>query len=454
MANDVNFDLLTQKTVASNGALEDLNALYGAAFALPEWHFIARGRFPNIHPYIAANAGYAGGQNMVRAFTDTARLMRFARENELTAPGGTCDSLSIPTGGIVEYLEGFIADGVDGIWFNSDSESDGFFVPLKQLRPIKAHLEKLGMLKPAANGTGVATLLVVVRDALMLPSGFVSPASYTCNYFCRVPAGWTDGDKLKDEHLEKIYRQVYGPVWRAGNSDGSRYVVQDSYSKVFPPETVKTTTFAGTENTADNHFWFYLADEAGAINNVTADEFQAAVDAEFRPAPPAEPDPYINAFRQGAVKPETSLTPFFKAIAPLLENYAGAGEFTESFSPGTDQTDMSDLFEDVTKNSHGPYLKYKSYTYRRFGTEPPVKFQTIGSNLLRHADTAQPLIVNFTLSREPAAAKLIVRFLGRESAVEKLLAAVEPALDACDFQVLLEMKGEPPPASLKLLGLE
>lgn len=147
MTDEVDFDALARKTNESNGAIEDLNKLYGHAFALQKWHFIARGQFPDVSPYVASNAQFAGGQYMVRAFTDTDRLLRFAQENELMekdANGGENVSiLSIPTDKIVDYLEQFISRGVHGIWFNSDTKSYGFFVPLKQLRPIQEHLDKL-----------------------------------------------------------------------------------------------------------------------------------------------------------------------------------------------------------------------------------------------------------------------------------------------------------------------
>jgi hypothetical protein len=143
MANEVNFDALSRKTIESNGAMDDLNNLYGEVFALPEWYFIARGEFPDVQPYIASNAQYADGKHMIRAFTDKERLQRFARENHLTGADGEVLTLDIPTGKIIDYLEQFIAHGVHGIWFNSDTESDGFFVPLKQLRPIKQHLERI-----------------------------------------------------------------------------------------------------------------------------------------------------------------------------------------------------------------------------------------------------------------------------------------------------------------------
>ena len=147
MPGEVDFDALARKVTESNGALEDLENLYGHAFALPEWHFIARGQFPDVRPYIASNAQIAGGQYMIRAFTDTDRLQRFARENKLMeadAPGGEgVLILSLPTDTIVDYLEQFISQGVHGIWFNSDTKSDGFFAPLKQLRPIREQLENL-----------------------------------------------------------------------------------------------------------------------------------------------------------------------------------------------------------------------------------------------------------------------------------------------------------------------
>ena len=147
MTSEVDFDALSRKVTESNGAVEDLDNLYGHAFALREWHFIARGQFPNVSPYIASNARVAEGQYMIRAFTDADRLQRFARENNLmetdAAGGEEVLLLSLPTANIVDYLEQFIAQGVHGMWFNSDTKSNGFFVPLKQLRPIQEHLEDL-----------------------------------------------------------------------------------------------------------------------------------------------------------------------------------------------------------------------------------------------------------------------------------------------------------------------
>lgn len=296
--NGVDFDALCQKTMTGDverGDLTSLNNLYSAVFSLEKWHFIARGEFPNVNPYIASNANYAGGQHMIRAFTDTERLTRFVKENHLENADGTHTLLSIPTEGIIDYLEKFMADGVHGVWFNSDTASDGFFVPLQQLRPIKVHLERLNLLKHAAQPVQlpaespaepstqlpntIQTLIIALKDGLLLPSGFVAPSPYTCTLFCRVPSDWLEDRNLKAPYLEKIYEKMYGPTWRQGNSDGSSYVVRESRSDVVAPEMVNATNWSGAENTGENHYWFYLVPESGEVKNVTAEEFQADVDA-------------------------------------------------------------------------------------------------------------------------------------------------------------------------------
>jgi hypothetical protein len=144
--SDINFDILALRANAADSTIEDKNQLFGLVFSLPEWNFIARGEFPNLHPYIAGNAEIAEGQDMVRAFTDTERLYRFAEENGLLTGNLESLTLSVPTENIVDYLEQFIQYGVYGIWFNSDSSSNGFFIPLRQLRPIKVHLTSNGWL--------------------------------------------------------------------------------------------------------------------------------------------------------------------------------------------------------------------------------------------------------------------------------------------------------------------
>ncbi|HVE55325.1 MAG TPA: hypothetical protein VNB22_00750 [Pyrinomonadaceae bacterium] len=597
MENQANFDALARKATQTN-ALEDLNALFGAAFDLKEWIFIMRGDLTSAYPYIAANAGYADSQPMVRAFTDSERAQRFARENNLAEPDGTCLTLNIPTEKIVEYLEGFMEHGAHGVWFNSDTGSDGFFIPIKQLRPIKEHLAKLkpaagwqtveilrvtvqealvlptgntidtpykvnflcrvppaqienGQLKTAVwnrisdlifgeswkaeifpgayytikssetrnfggetvknqnwldlgktgddlyyffivseNGEvrkveasefqqnvdadfqneGVSaapsstaapppkprknTLLLVIQDGLGFPSGFVSEASFKLNIFCRVPPEWTDGEQLKADSREKIFEFLYGVNWRMGNDDGSRYVVIDSFSKVFDEETVKNTRWEGTENTADNHYKFYLVGDDGAIRSVKEEEFQADIDAELKSDATDEArahqdqmaglgmsqtadggfDINLSIDQHGSVNFETNLAPFYRAIMPLLTDFQGTGDFVAllAFEPGA----MSEFGEFVLNNPQGPYFRSRGFIYVNPKNGVRIGVTSFHSNHLRHIRSNAELIVSIELCKnlDNQTAALYYVFRGPRADVLNLAAAIQPLLEANNYQ--------------------
>ncbi len=509
MANKVDFDALARKANESGSAIEDLNRLFGAAFALPVWHFVARGELPDIHPYVASKADFDGGRNMVRAFTDTNRLQRFAKENNLTAPDGSVKMLNVPTDKIIDYLEGFIENGVHGIWFNSDRESDGFFLPLKQLRPTKEYLEKLNrqlsgdsradgdvaskpVFIPPINSQNsgerrkvpLETVIVVVKDGLMLPSGFVKQATYDCVFYCRVPPSWTEGGDLKAAYLEKIYEKVYGATWRAGNDDGSRYVVQKSYSNVVKPEAMKNVDWTGSPNSEKEHFFYYIAGENGEVRNVTPQEFQKDVDASPQiSAPPApqksnlenwgfsrSPDGGIEQiyvtpdgetyspvratqksnlekwgvftssgataadvkfFTPGGVKFETSILPFYATIAPLLKEYQGSGEFSQIFSFAPEAVKY--LTENITTNRHGEYFRLRRFEYHKSNVIADAA--TIDSNQMRHVQTGATLSLSFVLLKVPGMPTAAFDFgmQGNRAEVERLLNAVVPLLEAADF---------------------
>lgn len=274
MNNEADFDALSKSAFTTNAG-GDLDKLFGAVFALPEWLFIARGEMPNVNPYIAANAAVTDGQQMVRAFTDSRRLQRFAKENNLTEVNGSCYILSVPTSGIIEYLEQFTAYGVHGVWFNSDTESEGFFIPLKQLRPIKEHLakSKIGQ-KPS-----FVILHFAVKEGLMLPSADILPAPYKSNLFWRVPSDWVENGEVKTDHLWKIERRMSGGL--SETIEGAFYVVTDYSTKVLDSEAVKTADWKSKTEDDDNVFMFFVVSETGEIKKVTAEEFQADVNASL-----------------------------------------------------------------------------------------------------------------------------------------------------------------------------
>lgn len=92
MINEVDFESLARKANESGGAMEDLNMIFAAAYAIEKWFFIGRGEIPNI------------------------------------SPDGTTQFIDMPTNETIEYLERFIKHDVYGVWFNSDTESDGFSI--------------------------------------------------------------------------------------------------------------------------------------------------------------------------------------------------------------------------------------------------------------------------------------------------------------------------------------
>lgn len=451
MENDTNFDELSRRTNQPNPPIEFLNELYGATFSLPEWLFVARGELPNVNPYVAENADVADGQQMVRAFTDSVRLQRFAQENNLTDSNGNTEILSIPTIGAIEYLEQFIEYGVHGVWFNSDSESDGFFVPLKQLRPIREHLDKL----KNEQKNDVKTLLLIIKDGLGFPNGNVHQATYTLNIFCRVPADWTSGEQLANDSLEKIYRFLYGETWRMGNDDGSFYVVLDSYSKVFDQETIRQTRWEGTENTKENQYKFYLADDAGIIKSVTAAEFQTEIDAELQKQNVEQTrqnqdnlanfgvsetadggfDQNLRINTYGNVKIEASIRPFYHAIVPLLENYQGTGDFVTLMR--YEPEGISELVEGIEKNAHGDYLQIRRFYYLNPKNNARLGINNIHSRTLRHVETNASLIISMELCKimdEPVAAILYHCFEGQREIVLKLQEAIQPILESLNYE--------------------
>jgi hypothetical protein len=515
------FDALSRRSNGSGGAMDDLNDLFGATFALEKWLFIARGEMPNVNPYVAANADYAGGQQMIRAFTDADRLQRFAKENNLTDAEGAAQMLEIPVGGVVEYLEQFIPYDVHGVWFNSDTSSDGYFIPLKQLRPIKEHLAKIGW--RSINETASPALphspgVVAAPDqnrSTTQPTPQAPPPSNLENWgVSQTPEGEPDlrikisksgsvnfgsslvplysafapllADYQGSGEFEKIFNFAAEAISNFKESfvpnDHGNYFRMQTFQYAAPNATADAMTidsnqlrhiqtgatllvsFALLNIPATSTATLYFGFEGGSsevqklLKAVTpALEAAGFVDAQTEsnsPAQSADDDKnagdYIDWFRRGTIKPDTSFKPFFQAIAPLLADYAGEGEFEFSFATGSDEPGMRDLFEDVSSNSHGAYLKYRSYIFE------PYEMEMIGSNRLTSVRTGEKLRIQLTIHRNLADQKatLIVVFVGRSATVETLENAVKSALDGAEYKVQLQTKKAATTEKLRSIGVQ
>ncbi|MBI3654642.1 MAG: hypothetical protein HY231_26725 [Acidobacteria bacterium] len=118
------------------------------------------------------------------------------------------------------------------------------------------------------------TVRVELKDGLGFPSGFVSPASYTCVMYYRVPESWVNGDKLFDEKREAMLENMYGNNWRMGNEDGSYYVVFSYAERVLAAdeEVAHEWLQHGANDTACK-YWYYQVAEDGSFTDVKAQDF-------------------------------------------------------------------------------------------------------------------------------------------------------------------------------------
>lgn len=125
---------------------------------------------------------------------------------------------------------------------------------------------------------------VVIDDALAFPSGATAPAPKRVLVYCRVPETLTDGEfqespeprwfpgkSLSPAGLEGLFAGLYGDGWRNGNSDGSRYVVQQVEMRAHRPDVAwEPPANTGSDQVFSRHY--FLADVSGKFRVVTPAE--------------------------------------------------------------------------------------------------------------------------------------------------------------------------------------
>ncbi|HEV7860861.1 MAG TPA: hypothetical protein VGO91_19745 [Pyrinomonadaceae bacterium] len=114
---------------------------------------------------------------------------------------------------------------------------------------------------------------ITLEDGLMFPSGLTAPASYSCIIFCRVSPGWLEGDQVTLAKLEPVFENLYGEHWRAGNDDGSRYVVRSVEARILTPAEEHTAPWLGLSNDGEYHYWFYHVTATGELQKVDSSGF-------------------------------------------------------------------------------------------------------------------------------------------------------------------------------------
>ncbi|MDG4763872.1 hypothetical protein O7632_07085 [Solwaraspora sp. WMMD406] len=95
---------------------------------------------------------------------------------------------------------------------------------------------------------------------------FDPQAKVTRIFWYRLPAEWIVDGALPRERRETLVDQLYGPGWREGNPDGSRYIILALQEQVL------------TDEEADGKPWlsdragFYVCDTEGDLREVVPSE--------------------------------------------------------------------------------------------------------------------------------------------------------------------------------------
>lgn len=87
----------------------------------------------------------------------------------------------------------------------------------------------------------------------------------TCWY--RVPSDWVVGGALAPGRRDRLVDALYGPGWREGNPDGSRYVLLEVDEKVLTEREVRSRP--------------WLSDRAGFYVWTPEGEFREVIPAEL-----------------------------------------------------------------------------------------------------------------------------------------------------------------------------
>ena len=124
------------------------------------------------------------------------------------------------------------------------------------------------------HSTGKSYVQINYKEALGLASGTVWEAEYDSTIFWRLPTEWIEGESVKAEKLEVVYKLLYGANWRYGNEDGSRYLV------LRPDTHILTTAEEQGEpwrnlNLQDknHHYWFFKVSDSNEVVRVQQTAF-------------------------------------------------------------------------------------------------------------------------------------------------------------------------------------
>jgi hypothetical protein len=126
-------DVLAE-AVRTDPSRENQTKLWSATFELDRWWFVQRGEPENPQPFV----GVHQDQPFLMAFTTAQRARGFAIENGLVAADAEVSVLALAPDDAVAQAPIWLQQGIAAITF--DHGVSGFFAPLGNLPPIRAHV--------------------------------------------------------------------------------------------------------------------------------------------------------------------------------------------------------------------------------------------------------------------------------------------------------------------------
>ncbi|SDY72517.1 hypothetical protein SAMN05444365_103261 [Micromonospora pattaloongensis] len=87
-------------------------------------------------------------------------------------------------------------------------------------------------------------------------------AKITRTFWCRLPADWVTDGALCARRRESLVDRLYGPGWRTGDPDGSRYVILDMQEKVLSEREARARPWLGDRAN------FYVCEPDGTLRGV------------------------------------------------------------------------------------------------------------------------------------------------------------------------------------------
>jgi hypothetical protein len=87
---------------------------------------------------------------------------------------------------------------------------------------------------------------VTIKDTMAFWNNALETHTFNPNGYCptntyvfEVPDAWIADGVLTAAGLERVFVHLYGPSWRVGNEDGSKYIVLESSSRVLAPDDTR-----------------------------------------------------------------------------------------------------------------------------------------------------------------------------------------------------------------------